>query len=162
MTIQVNDKDIVFLGHGSYQGGAKNFALPNGVELYLMQPVGYTMTLAVAEALIGQQPIGKLRLKHDNGSGDADWEPAAPIQGGNLAPDLILHDLGSLRSWGQGVIGNRGNVVTVTGDTLLSALLAGNAAVKNAIKEQQSQGKKLRLFWSACANQVSGNVLTLP
>jgi hypothetical protein len=140
MTIQVTNADKVLLGHGSYLGGAQNFELPKGFELIILQPVGYTLGVDVAQKLIAQQAIDHLVLKHDNGSGDSVWNlPGATYQGGNLAPNLVLHDLA-----GTAVVGSSAaNVVLVRTDTSLSDL------VKTL--------KPTRLFWCACANQVNGN-----
>lgn len=140
MTIQVTNADRVLLGHGSYEGGATNFTLPQGFELIVLQPVGYTLGVDVAERLIAQRSIDKLVLKHDNGSGDSNWTvPGATYKGGGSAPDLVLHDLAGTAVQGS----TAANVVLVNSDTRLSDLV-----------------KKLgpaRLFWCACANQVSGN-----
>ncbi len=161
MTIKVTNNDVVLLGHGSYLGGADNFNLPPEVELYILQPAGYTLECGVAAALIRQESIAKLVLHHANGSGNSDWVPAAPYRDGALAPDLILHNLESLADWGRQVIGPRLNVVTVDRDIRLSELLGGNHAIRAAIAREVKAGRKLRLFWSACANQVSGNVARL-
>jgi hypothetical protein len=155
MSIQVTDSDIVLLGHGTYKGGAQNFKLPDGVELYIVQPVGYTLMTTVAEALIGQQAIAAIKLHHKDSTPPDAWLPE-PLAGGAMAPDLILHDLDTLAKWGQKTIGARRNVVTVDHDTRLSELLSGNAAIKAAIKAQTDKGKKLRVFWSACAAQIDG------
>ncbi len=138
--MEVTNADCVLLGHGSYEGGVSNFTLPQGYELIILQPVGYTLGVDVARQLIAQKPIEELVLKHDNGSGDERWPvPAATYRGGDNAPDLILHDLGGTEVQGS----TAANVVLVKSDTRLSELV-----------------KKLsptRLFWCACAAQVSGN-----
>ncbi len=46
-------------------------------------------------------------------------------------------------------------MVTVEQDTLLSDLLTSNVKIKEAISKL-GKGEKLKLYWSACANQVSG------
>ncbi|KPC52578.1 putative adhesin [Amantichitinum ursilacus] len=162
MAIQVSNQDIVALGHGSYEGGAKNFTLPAGVDLYILQPVGYTLTTGVAEALIGQRAIDKLYLSHwQQGTkkwGPAtEWEPSPALPGGSLAPDLTLYPLGDLADWGKKTIGGRTNVVLTDQQISLSELLKTNAAIQAAIKAQVAKGGKLKLYWSACAAQISGS-----
>ena len=161
MSVQVTNKDIVLLGHGSYAGGATNTKLPTNIDFYVLPPVGYTLKTDVAEALIHQQEIKKLVLHHDNGSGDTTIEPPMAVyKGGENAPNLKLYDLGSLSDWGRQTIGARTNVVTVGEPTLLSDLLKSDQKIKEAIK-QLPPGGKLKLYWSACASQVRGNSASL-
>ncbi|MCT4581466.1 MAG: hypothetical protein N4A35_08625 [Flavobacteriales bacterium] len=162
MSVQVTNKDIVLLGHGSYPGGAKNTKLPEEIDLYILQPVGYTLMTDVAEALIKQQLISKLVLHHENsGKDELINPPMAVYKGGDNAPDLTLYDLGSLSDWGRRVIGSKKNVVTVGEATLLSELIRSNEKIQEAIKALP-KGEKLKLYWSACASQVSGNSASLP
>lgn len=161
MSVKITDKDIVLLGHGSYPGGATNIMLPENVDLYILQPIGYTLMTDVAAALIKQDLIEELILKHENGSGNSTCvAPFVKYVGGKNAPDFTLYDLGSLSKWGSNVIGNRTNVVTVNAPSLLSELLLSNSKIKAALKELNGNDK-LRLYWSACANQVSGNSASL-
>lgn len=155
MSVQVTDRDIVLLGHGSYSGGANNFKLPASIDLYILPPIGYTLMTDVATALIQQSKIKKLELNRDRGSINVIEPPVAAYKGGNLAPDLTLYDLGSLTEWGEMTIGSKKNVVTVDRATLLSELIKSNAKIIEALKKLP-QGEKLKLYWSACANQVSG------
>ncbi|WP_417444175.1 putative adhesin [Joostella sp.] len=162
MSVHVSNKDIVLLGHGSYSGGAKNFKLPETIDLYVLQPVGYTLMTDVAAALITQQPITKILLHHANGSGNTLIDPPMAIyRGGELAPDLMLYDLGELTSWGQKVIGNKKNVITVSTTISLSDLITTQSKIKVAL-DNLPKGEKLKLYWSACASQVSGNNASLP
>ncbi len=155
MSVQVTNKDIVLLGHGSYPGGATNTKLPDNIDLYLLPPVGYSLAIDVAAALIHQQKIDNLVLHHDN-SPSGNIEPAVGVyKGGELAPNFTLYNLGSLSKWGKETIGDKKNVVTVEQDTLLSDLLTSNVKIKEAISKL-GKGEKLKLYWSACANQVSG------
>lgn len=161
MSVQVTNKDIVLLGHGSYAGGATNTKLPVNIDLYVLQPVGYTLMTDVAEAMIQQVVIDKLTLHHDNGSGDTTIDPPMGIyKGGTDAPDFTLYDLGSLSDWGKKVIGQKSNVVTVNKPMLLSELLKSDAKIIEAVKQLPVNGK-LKLYWSACASQVSGNNASL-
>ena len=161
MSVQVTNKDIVLLGHGSYAGGATNAKLPANIDLYVLQPIGYTLMTDVAAALIQQTKIDKLKLHHANGSGDEIIEPAFTVyKGGDLAPDLTLYDLDTLSDWGKRVIGTKTNVVTVNAPTLLSVLLASNSKIKDALGKL-AVGEKLKLYWSACASQVDGNSASL-
>jgi len=151
MSVRVTNEDIVLLGHGSYQGGAKNFKLPENIDLYVSSPIGYVLMTDVAKALIQQREINKLVLYYDKIT-SGEIEPAVAVyRGGKLAPDLILHDLGDLTKWGKDTIGDKKNVVTVEKDTLLSELIQSNEKIKEASKG----GRKLKLYWSACASQVS-------
>jgi hypothetical protein len=161
MSVQVTNKDLVLLGHGSYPGGATNTKLPENMDLYVLQPVGYTLMTDVASALIQQKQITKLILHHDNGSGDTTIDPPMAIyEGGKNAPDLTLYDLGSLSDWGKKTIGQKKNVVTINKPTLLSELIKTDEKIKEAIKQLPKDGK-LKLYWSACASQVSGNSASL-
>jgi len=161
MSVLVTNSDLVMLGHGSYAGGAKNFKLPDNIMLYVLPPVGYTLRTDVAEAMIQQRQINQLSLHHDNGRGNTTIEPPSAIyEGGKLAPDLTLYDLGSLSDWGRGVIGQRTNVITVSQPTLLSQLIQSDGKINEALK-RLSLDSKLKLYWSACASQVSGNSASL-
>lgn len=155
MSVQVTDRDIVLLGHGSYSGGANNFKLPASIDLYILPPIGYSLKTDAASALIQQFKIEKLKLNHDGVFVSVIDPPVAVYKGGNLAPDLTLYDLGSLTEWGKKTIGSKKNVVTVDRATLLSELIKSNAKIIEALKKLP-QGEKLKLYWSACANQVSG------
>lgn len=167
MSVKVTDKDIVLLGHGSYQGGADNFKLPERIDLYILQPVGYSLTTDVANALINQKLIEKLKLHHVENGHEIPLDPSvidtpiAVFYGGNLAPDLILYDLGDLSEWGKKTIGDKKNVVTVKEQTPLSQLIATNEKINIALK-MLPEGERLKLYWSACANQVSGYYASLP
>lgn len=161
MSVKVTNNDIVLLGHGSYAGGAKNTKLPNNIDFYVMQPVGYTLKTDVASAMIKQNEIKELVLHHANGSGDTTVEPPVALyEGGKNAPDLKLYDLGSLSDWGRQTIGTKQNVVTVGEPTLLSELIKTNQKIKLAIAKLP-EGSKLKVYWSACASQVSGNSASL-
>jgi len=161
MSVKVTNKDIVLLGHGSYQGGAKSIILPEKVDLYILPPIGYTLKTDVAAALIRQNEIDKLVLHHINGSGDTTVEPPiAFYKGGFQAPDLTLYNLGDLSDWGRYVVGDRSNVVTVDRPTKLSDILSDNTKIQDAIW-YLPENEKLRLYWSACASQVSGNSASL-
>lgn len=155
MSVQVTNKDIVLLGHGSYPGGATNTKLPDNVDLYLLPPVGYSLSTEVATALIHQDKINNLVLHHDNSPTGNIAPPVGVYTGGNLAPNFTLYDLGSLADWGKKTIGDKKNVVTVNQSTLLSELLTSNEKIKEALSKL-GKGEKLKLYWSACANQVSG------
>ncbi|RZN83529.1 MAG: hypothetical protein EVB11_04970 [Winogradskyella sp.] len=79
---------------------------------------------------------------------------------GEYAPDMKLYDLGSLSDWGRHTIGSKQNVVTVDRPTMLSELIMGDAKISQALKNLPPNGK-LKLYWSACASQVSGNSASL-
>ncbi len=162
MSVRVTNKDLVLLGHGSYSGGAEHTRLPENVDFYLLPPVGYTLKTDVAEALIAQEEITQLMLHHDNGRGDTLIEvPTAVYKAGELAPNLTLYNLGSLTEWGRRAIGDKQNVVTVDQATKLSELIASNEKIQQALKDLP-EGETLKLYWSACAAQVSGNSAELP
>ncbi|WP_026752991.1 putative adhesin [Sediminibacter sp. Hel_I_10] len=160
MSVRVTDKDIVLLGHGSYSGGLQNTELPKNIDLYILPPVGYTLKTDVAEALIEQRLINKLELHHRDGDNTIIDTPMAVYQGGSNAPDLKLYDLGSLSEWGRTTIGRKKNVVTVNRPTFLSQLIKDDPKIKEDLR-QLPNGEKLKLYWSACAAQISGNSASL-
>lgn len=161
MSVKVTNDDLVLLGHGSYPGGAANTRLPKEIDLYILPPLGYTLMTDVAEALIQQREIRTITLHHSNGSGNTIIDvPFVEYLGGTDAPDLTLYNLGSLEDWGIRTIGTKQNVVTVSETTLLSQLFKSNAKVADALTKLP-KGEKLKLYWSACANQVSGNTASL-
>jgi hypothetical protein len=162
MSAKVTNKDIVLLGHGSYEGGATNTRLPENIDLYILQPLGYTLKTGVAKALIDQTEIKTLALRC---GGDDPFPiivnaPFVEYKGGNLVPDFTLYNLGELKEWGRQTIGNKTNVVTVDGPTLLSKLIKTDAKILEALKKLLKD-EKLKLYWSACANQVSGYTASL-
>jgi len=162
MSVQVTNNDIVLLGHGSYPGGATNTRLPDNIDLYILQPVGYTLMTDVAAALINQSLIPKIKLNHDNGSGSKLIDPPMAVyKGGDNAPNLTLYDLGSLADWGRRTIGDKQNVVTVNRPTMLADIIKTNSKIIEALK-RLPKGGKLKLYWSACASQVSGNSASMP
>ncbi|WP_428231398.1 putative adhesin [Flavobacterium sp.] len=160
MSVQVTNKDLVLLGHGSYPGGATNTRLPLNIDLYLLPPVGYTLTTGVASALIQQVEIKKIKLSNNGTSVEIIEPPFVIYSGGTDAPNLTLYNLGDLSQWGTQTIGQKENVVTVSKDTLLSVLIESNEKIKEALKNLP-KGEKLKLYWSACANQVSGYTASL-
>lgn len=160
MSVQVTNRDLILLGHGSYAGGSGNTRLPENIDLYILQPIGYTLMLDAATALINQTEIKTLALKRDGGETLTIDAPCAVFLGGNDAPDLILYDLGSLSAWGKMVIGGKENVVNVNEPTLLSQLIKSNRKIHEAVRKLPV-GAKLKLYWSACANHVSGNTASL-
>lgn len=160
MSVRVTDKDIVLLGHGSYAGGVDNIKLPERIDLVVLAPLGYTLKTDVAEAMIDQRLIRYLMLHHRGGSTEIIETPVAVYKGGEKAPNLKLYDLGSLSDWGRCTIGNKRNVVTVQKLTSLSDLIADNSKIRKALNELP-QGKRLTLYWSACAAQISGNSASL-
>jgi len=155
MSVKVTNDDIVLLGHGSYQGGSINTRLPANIDLYLLPPVGYSLMTGLASTLINQMEIKKIQLSHNGNPVEIIDVPFVEYLGGTDAPNLILHDLGDLTEWGKRTIGDKKNVVTVSKDTLLSELITSDPKIVVAL-EKLPKGKKLKLYWSACANQVSG------
>lgn len=160
MSVQVTDNDIVFFGHGSYQGGGKNMRLPQNIDLYILQPVGYTLKTEVASALIQQSEIKKLTLHYNDSNSIPVEPPFAVYTGGSFAPDFTLYEFGSLIEWGKMTIGDKKNVVTVNQDTLQSELIISDVKIREAMKKLP-KGKKLKLYWSACANQVREHYVSL-
>ncbi|MBF4507269.1 hypothetical protein IRZ83_11350 [Flavobacterium sp. JLP] len=160
MSVQVTNKDVVLLGHGSYSGGVNNTTLPANIDLYLLPPVGYILMTDLAAALISQTKIDKIKLNHDGGSPEIVDAPFAIYRGGGAAPNLTLYNLGDLVPWGEKTIADKKNVVTVSKTTLLSELIQSDPKILAALKIL-SKGEKLKLFWSACASQVDGNTASL-
>lgn len=159
MSVKVTDKDIVLLGHGSYDGGVQNFKLPDNINLYVLQPVGYSLMTGAASALIQQTEIKTLVL-HGGGKTTTVSAPIAVYNGGQNAPNLKLYDLGDLVDWGKQTIGAKQNVVTVAQTISISDLINSDVKIKAALKAL-SIGQKLNIYWSACANQVSGYYASL-
>ena len=159
MSVKVTDKDIVLLGHGSYEGGTVNFKLPDNINLYVLQPVGYSLMTDAASALIQQTEIKTLVL---HGGGKVSTVPANIVvfNGGQNAPNLKLYNLGDLADWGKKTIGAKQNVVTVAQTISLLDLINSDIKIKAALKAL-SNGQKLNIYWSACANQVSGYYASL-
>lgn len=154
MPIVTNPNDVVFVGHGTYQGGAQNFQLPAGVELHILQAVGSAMTDGPVTALVGQLPIDRLILRQSNGA----WNdfPALGLpqiyQGGQPAPDLVLHDLGPERAVIENAMPHGPHhVITVTVDTRLQQLL-NRDDVQKLIANNLHLGRSLRVFWAACTH----------
>lgn len=94
-------------------------------------------------------------LRHNNSSGTTIDAPMAIYKGGTTAPDFTLYDLGSLSAWGKQIIGNRENIITVNATTLLPQLIISDVKIREAIK-RLPKNEKLKLYWSVCANLVSG------
>jgi hypothetical protein len=160
MSVQVTSKDLVLLGHGSYSGGVKNTKLPVNIDLYLLPPVGYSLMTGLAATLINQTKIEKITLRHNGVSPEVIDVPFVVYPGGTDAPNLTLYNLGDLSEWGRQTIGDKKNVVTVSQTTLLSDLILSDAKILAALKILP-KGEKLKLYWSACANQVSGYTASL-
>ena len=157
MSLQITNKDIILLGHGNYSGGGTITKLPENIDLYILQPLGYTLRTDVAAALIKQKLIKKLILHHETGSDDRSIAPNSTIfSGGEFAPDFKMYDLGHLSDWGKETIGDKKNIVTVKKPSLLSELIRTDKKINEALK-LLSKDEKLKLYWSACDNQIRGN-----
>ena len=154
MPITTTPNDVIFVGHGTYQGGAQNFALPAGVELWMLQPVGSAITDGPVTALVGNIPIDRLILRQANGACDDFHTLALPqrIAAGQQAPNLILHDLGDMKAMVQAATPRGPNhVIMVTQDTTLQNLL-GLSDVQNMIRAHVANHTVLRVFWAACTH----------
>lgn len=160
MSVQVTNKDIVLLGHGSYPGGDTHTKLPENINLYLLPPVGYSLKTGLAETLIDQNEIEQITLRYDGGNPKIIDAPFVEYVGGSNVPNFTLYNLGDLSEWGKKTIGDKKNVVTVSDDTLLSVLIESNPTILAALKKLP-EGEKLKLYWSACANQVRGYTASL-
>ena len=161
MSVKVTNKDIVLLGHGDYSVGWVNIILPENIDLYVLPPVRYTLMTAVAVALINQVEIKMLILKSGGRSTTTIDTPFVEYLGGSYAPDYALYELGSLSEWGAYTIKDKKNVITVPKKTFLSELIKSDFKIQEALK-QLPKGEKLKLYWSACANMVSGYSASLP
>jgi len=155
MSVKVTNKDIVLLGHVSHEGGSRNTRLPANIDLYLLPPPGYNLMINLAAALIDQMEIRQIRLSRDGNPATIIDVPFVEYLGDTDAPDLILQDLDALSGWGKRAIGDKKNVVTVGRATSLSELIASDPKILAALKELPN-GEKLKLYWSACSNQISG------
>ncbi|NHZ93147.1 hypothetical protein F2P45_29665 [Massilia sp. CCM 8733] len=159
MPVTTSSNDVILAGHGSYEGGADNFVMPANVDFYLLQPVGTGLTDGPVLALVGCKPIDRLVLR-TSVTAVSDLQPMGMpkiFRAGERAPNLVLYDLGSLKSTVQAAI-PRGasNVVMVAKDTKLQDLLKSDA-VQKVIKANTAKqtGARTRVFWAACANQDS-------
>jgi hypothetical protein len=158
MPIRTTANDVILVGHGSYQGGAVNFQLPAHVELHLLQPVGAAMTDGPVKALVGQRPIDRLILwQTGTGADRFDDLPKRGIptvySGPTQVPDLVLHDLGDLKTLVQSAIAKGPNhVIMVTKDTRLSQVMV-MPDIQKLIAAAGAAGSRLRVFWAACAVQ---------
>jgi hypothetical protein len=156
MTIQVSNSDFILLGHGSYGGGAEICVLPSRIELIILPPLGYSLMTDVAEYLVLQKKIEQLFLHYDNYNGAASiTSPMIHYMPGDYVPNLKLYDLGDLAHWGRNLIGDRQNVITVHKEKNLSEILTSDEKISSA-KESLKSEANLKVYWSACANQVSG------
>jgi len=154
MPITTTPNDVILVGHGTYQGGANNFTLPAGVDLWMLQPVGSAVTDGPVTALVGNTPIDRLILRQSNGAWDDFRTLGLPnvIHGGQQAPNLILHDLGDLKPLVQAAIARGPNhVIMVTQDTTLQTLLA-RPDVQRLIQAHLASRSALRVFWAACTH----------
>lgn len=155
MPLTTSQNDVVFVGHGAYRGGDAPFALPAGVELCLMQPVGSTMDARVAEALVGHRVIDRLILAYDDGSFENFATLGMPqwYRHPQQAPDLLLYDLGGLRAQIEAAMApGPHHVVLVDAETRLSALFQ-RADIQQLIAAHVAAQQPLRVFWAACTHQ---------
>ncbi|NHZ33338.1 putative adhesin [Massilia rubra] len=157
MPITTSSTDLILAGHGSYEGGADNFVMPANVDFYLLQPVGTGLTDGPALALVGNKPIDRLVLRTSI-TAVTDLQPMGMpkvFKAGEMAPNLVLHDLADLKTAVQAAIPKGAtNVIMVGKDTKLQDLLKTDA-VQKLIKANTARqpGSKTRVFWAACANQ---------
>ncbi len=154
MPITTTSNDVIFVGHGTYQGGAQNFTVPAGVELWMLQPVGSAITDGPVTALVGNTAIDRLILCQTNGECDDFHTLGLPqrIAAGQQAPNLILHDLADLKALVQAAIPRGPNhVIMVTQDTNLQTLL-GLPDVQKMIQAHVASHTVLRVFWAACTH----------
>lgn len=158
MAVQITPNDLIMLGHGTYEGGAANFVLPDNVELHVLQPVGTCLRVALAQQLISGAAVATLWLM----DGQRRIEDLTALgfphvySAGVRVPELTLYGLGSAAQYfqnpGQGM-----QVLTVAQPTSLQALLA-LPGTQARIDERKRQGHPLRVFWLACANQLGTQV----
>jgi len=159
MPITTTSNDIILAGHGSYEGGAAQFTVPAGIDLYLLQPVGSGLTDGPVLALVGNKPIDRLVLRTSI-TLVSDLQPTGMpqvIKAGEKAPNLVLHDLSTLKKLVQDAIPKGAtNVVLVSQDARLQDLLNSDA-VQKQVKSNAAKrpGTNTRVFWAACANQDS-------
>lgn len=154
MPITTTPNDVIFVGHGTYQGGAQNFTVPVGVDLWMLQPVGSAITDGPVTALVGNTAIDRLIVRQPNGECDDFHALGLPqvIHGGQQAPNLILHDLADLKQLVQNATPKGPNhVITVTQDTNLQTLLA-RPDVQKLIQAHVASHTVLRVFWAACTH----------
>lgn len=149
LPVQVNAKDLVFVGHGTYMGGASNITLPANLDLAVMEPVGVCLTVGGANALMNGNSISKVNVQK-TGHAPVSWVPELYV-GGALAPNMILHDLGPQQTALNAAIQtarSRGvTVVTVNADTNLQDLIKMPEVAKLVT------AGKVRAYWLACAAQ---------
>ncbi|GEM_PF-2821323 len=157
MSVCVSLQDLILFGHGSYKGGTTLFKLPANIELYILQPIGSALRLAVVQYLIKGHTIEKLGLYKDGNDKEINLieVPTAVYKPGEDAPDLVLNHLGKQEEIGRQFIGKNTHVVTVNQSIKLSELIKTDEKIKSAIAKLPKNGV-LKLYWAACASQEEG------
>ncbi|MDH0648574.1 hypothetical protein N5D31_17350 [Pseudomonas sp. GD03867] len=153
--ITTSKDDLILVGHGTYLGGADTFVLPAGVELHITQPVGSALTVGAAGVLLANKAVDRAVLVQPSKQFD-DFATLGLGSGtvykpGERAPNLLLHDLGTLKPALQ-KLATQGasHVVYVGADTLLADVLAKDPTVKPLIAAAVQAKKVLKVYWAAC------------
>lgn len=155
MPIQTNSNDVVLAGHGSYQGGVQNFQLPPNVDLYLLETVGIGLAVVTGMALVGNKPIDRMVAVFPTRQIQDLYNVVPNIyKSGDLAPNLVLHNLGPQAPQMLGAVpAGAKNVFTVTADTTLQNLLQRPDVVACIAAQHAITKTNVRVFWAACATQ---------
>lgn len=156
MTLQATKDDIILLGHGGYTGGVDNMALPAGLDLHILGPVGAVLTVGAAKLLIDAKVIKTLKITTGDKENVLMPDGGFPnvYKGGQRAPNLHLFSLGSATDPIRTTL-LTGHVLTpelVTKETTLAELVKLPAIARKAA-EAAKAGKSVRVFWAACASQ---------
>lgn len=151
MPITTTSKDVIFVGHGYYKGGAATFLLPDNVELWLIQTANSALTDGPVIELVSNYDIDRLMLRYNDSSFQDLAAMGIPLKYRQTAPNLVLQNLDEEKSKIQNAI-SQGVIKMVDSDTSLQQLLQLEN-IKELIAEHRSKGTYLRVFWAACAVQ---------
>lgn len=139
--ILTTGNDVIFSGHGAFTA-VGDTTVPEGVEFYMVAPLGATITDSLGQALESMEKITKLGIYS---STTRELSKVIPViyKAGTKAPNLTLQAP-------NGIILNPGgpHLIGVTQDTKLSDLWVRLAPF---IKH----GQTIRVFWAACT-AISG------
>lgn len=177
--IQTTENDILLIGHGSTGDPSETINLPANVELWVMQPIGFTLTDKTMQALVQMEPIEKLCTSETSSSGKrmvADAYNFVSVYKGR-APNLTLSPLEEQQEMVDGFIDdcnaqNKPFYLTTAEDQGLSLndLLyapeyenvtqinnqnASRVRLRQKLDELSENGPPLRIFWAACSSHLS-------
>jgi hypothetical protein len=133
--IQTTKDDLIFNGHGAYQSDGDTTTVPDRVELWLLAPIGASISYDTGWALANMKKISRLDIKNPGFDILFDNMPMI-YPAGSKAPNLILPPDRriTIKPFSPAVLG-------VKEDTKLSELW-------KFIKPD----KTIRCYWAACSD----------